>query len=971
MTVARLPAPYGDRIDRSRTISFRFEGKHYLGHPGDTIASALAANGQWVLSRSFKYHRPRGMISAAGLEANTLVQCGDEPNVPADRRVIAEGLEVSGQNTFGGIARDYGRVMEKLSRFLPVGFYYRSFFTPRIAWRFWEPVIRRMAGLGTVRLDARHDYFDKAYLFADVAIVGGGPAGLAAALAAAGTGADIVLVDENTALGGALTYARFDVTGRRAATEREKLLLEIAACPNIRTLTDASVQGWFADNFLPIVQGNRLYKLRAKTVIVATGAAEQPLVFRHNDLPGIMFGSAAQRLMKHYAVIPGRRAIVVAANSNAYAVALDLLDAGVEIAALVDLRKDPPLDSIVAAVRHSGVRIIPGSAPKEAVEGKTGRVRAVKIAAIIGEGLLGPSTETIDCDLVCISVGYVPQTALLSHADAKLVPDPATAMPQIDRLPPHLFAAGTVAGRWNLDATLEDGTRAGLAAAADAGRSGVTVPEPVAPDGHGLTWSWPIFPHYKGKEFVDFDEDLHYRDVPDAAALGYDHIQLLKRFSTAGMGPTQGKITNSVIQRVLARVTGAPYELVGTTTVRPPIGGEKLGHLAGRSFDPTRLTQMHHRHLEAGAKMMPAGAWMRPAYYGEDAAAAVGNEVAAVRNAVGIIDVSTLGGLDIRGPDAAAFLERIYTWNYAKLAIGKIRYVLMLNQGGYIIDDGVAARLHDQHFYVTATTGGVDQVYRLMLWFNAQWRMRVDIANVTAAYAAVNLIGPKSREVLAALCGDVDLSPEAFPYLAIRTGIVAGIPARLLRVGFGGELGYEIHVPASHGEGLWNALTTAGAPFNLRPVGVEAQRVLRLEKGHIIVGQDTDSLTHPVEAAMDWAVARKKPDFVGRAAMLAMEANPPTRRLVGFTLVNPDDPAPKESHLVIDPSLSGGREITGRVTSVTRSPTLNKIIGLAFVPPSLSAPGSRFQIKIEQGRMIAATVVPIPFYDPENQRQEI
>ena len=971
MSGSRLPAPWGQRIDRGQSVTFSFEGRSYAGYCGDTIASALAANGQWVLSRSFKYHRPRGMISAAGLEANTMVQCGDEPNVLADRHPIAPGLVVCAQNTFGGIDRDYGRLMELFTRFLPVGFYYRTFFTPKIAWRFWEPVIRKLAGLGAVNVEAHHGYFDKAYLFADVAVIGGGPAGMAAAISAGRSGAEVILIDENVVLGGALTYARLDVTGRQAEEERLKLEAEIASLSNITVLTGASVQGWFTDNWLPVIQGNRLFKLRAKAVVTATGAAEQPLVFRHNDLPGIMFGTAAQRLMRHYAVKPGERAVVVVANNDGYGVALDLLDAGVEVAALLDLRASPPVDAVAAAAQSRGVRVITGSAVKEAIEGRSGRVRAVKIAPVIGEGLLGASSETIDCDLVCISVGYIPQTALLSHADAKLVPDPQTAMPRIETLPAHLFVAGSVAGRWALAATLADGARAGLVAAADAGVEGITIPAAIPADGHGLTWSWPIFPHHKGKEFVDFDEDLQYHDIPDAAALGYDHIQLLKRFSTAGMGPTQGKITNTLIQRVLARATGASPDLVGTTTVRPPIGGEKIGHLAGRSFDPIRLTAMHHRHLQAGASMMPAGAWMRPAYYGDDQAAAITAEVAAARTSVGLIDVSTLGGLDVRGPDAAAFLERIYTWNYANLAVGRVRYLLMLNEGGYIIDDGIAARLHEQHYYVTATTSGVDQVYRLMLWFNAQWRMKVDIANVTAAYAGVNLIGPKSRDVLSGLCTDIDLSSEAFPYLGIRTGTVAGISARVMRVGFGGELGYEIHVPAGQGEALWDALTDAGEPMGLRPVGIEAQRVLRLEKGHVIIGQDTDSLTHPKEAGMSWAIGRKKPRFVGRAAMLAMEAKPQTRQLVGFELADPEGPMPKESHLVIDDCKSGGKEIVGRVTSVTRSPTLKKPIGLAFVPPEKAAPGSTFQIKVEAGRMITATVVPIPFYDPENRRQEI
>ena len=962
----RLPAPFGRLLDRQTPVTFDFDGRVWQGLAGDTIASALAANGQWLLSRSFKYHRPRGMVSAAGQEANTLVQVGEEPNVPADLRRVENGMTITAQNTFGSLRRDYGRLMERVSRFLPVGFYYRTFFTPRIAWRFWEPVIRAMAGLGKVNPRGHHGYFDKAYLFADVAVVGGGPAGLAAALAAARSGAEVILIDEGPSLGGALAYARFDAEGTLAADRLARLTAEVAAEKAITVLTEASVQGWFADNWLPVIKGRRLYKLRATAVVVASGASEQPLVFRGNDLPGIMFGTAAQRLMRLYGVRPGSRAVVATANRDGYGVALDLLQAGVDIAAVVDLRPTAGSHPLEVAAQRKGLHILTNATIAEAAEGEN-HVAGVTIVEIAGEGRLGARIEHCDCDLVCVSVGYVPMTGLLSHADARLVPDARTAMPRIEELPPHLFAAGSVAGRWELEAVLADGDRAGILAAADAGLPGVgPVPPPVAEDGEGLTHPWPIFPHPKGREFIEFDEDLQYHDIPDAAALGYDHIQLLKRYSTAGMGPTQGRLYNSLVQRALAKAIGAPHLTVGTTTVRPPIGGEKLGHLAGRAFDPARATAMHHRHLEAGAEMMVAGIWHRPAYYGKDAGQAIGREVAAARNAVGLIDVSTLGGLDIRGPEAGDFLERIYTWNYAKLPVGKVRYVLMLDQGGYVIDDGVAARMHDRHYYVTATTGGVDRVYRLMQWFNAQWRMKVDIANVTAAYCGVNLIGPLSRQVLSAVCRDVDLSPEGFPYLGIRSGLVAGIPARLMRVGFGGELGYEIHVPAGHGEALWDALMAAGGPFGIRPVGIEAQRILRLEKGHIIVGQDTDSLSHPIEVNMGWAVGRKKPFFVGKPAMEALEARPQTRRLAGFHLVDADGPVPKECHLVIR-----NGEIVGRVTSVARSPSLGKVIGLAMVLPEQAAIGSTFTIKVESGLLVEAVVVPTPFYDPENKRQEM
>jgi sarcosine oxidase subunit alpha len=964
VTAPRLPAPFGQLIDRSRKVAFTFDGRNVEGYAGDTISSALAGSGRWLLSRSFKYHRPRGILSAAGLEANTVVQVGAEPNVLADRRAIEPGMAVRAVNTFGSLDRDFGRILEKFSRFLPAGFYYRAFYTPRIAWRFWEPVIRRMAGLGTVDVSAHHGYYDKAYMFADVAVIGGGIAGMTAALEAAAAGAEVVLIDDAPQLGGSLLFARPDKDAGTAQALAADLAAKVAAESRIAALSEATCQGIFADGWLSVTQNNCLFKLRAAAIVAATGTYEQPAVFRNNDLPGIMLGTAAQRVMRLWAVKPGNRAVVLAANPDAYGVALDLLDAGVAVEAIADLGHPREEDGRVAAVRARGVSILPQMAIAEAIEGDK-HVAAVRLAPVTGPGRFGFVSKEIACDLVCVSVGYIPSTQLLSQGGARLVPDEATCMPTVADLPPGLFAAGSVDGMWSVERCLADGRRSGLAAAAHSGKN-CTVPEPLRPDSDGLTYPNPIFPHPKGKDFIEFDEDVQVKDIIDAAAMGWDHIQLLKRFSTAGMGPSQGKLYNALVQKALSGATACPPPTVGTVTIRPPVFGEKLGHLAGRAFEPVRLTAMHHRHLAAGAQMMPAGLWMRPAFYGSDMETAVRAEVLAARRGVGLIDVSTLGGLDIRGPDAARFLERIYTWTYEKLAVGRVRYVLMLDETGVIIDDGVAARLHERHFYVTATTSGVDRVFRLMQFYNAQWRMKVDIANVTAAYAGVNLIGPHSREVLAQLGTGIDIGAEAFPYLGIRTGIVGGIPARVMRVGFGGELGYEIHAPASRGEELWDKAMAAGEPFGIRPVGVEAQRVLRLEKGHIIVGQDTDGLTHPAEAGMGWAIGRKKKDFIGKAAMDILEAKGITRKLAGFVLVNDAGPAPKENHLVIRDG-----QIVGRVTSIARSPALGVVVGLAYVAPDQAEPGRTFTIRVDGGQMVTAATVALPFYDPANKRQEM
>ncbi|WP_293646053.1 glycine cleavage T C-terminal barrel domain-containing protein, partial [Sphingopyxis sp. RIFCSPHIGHO2_12_FULL_65_19] len=475
-----------------------------------------------------------------------------------------------------------------------------------------------------------------------------------------------------------------------------------------------------------------------------------------------------------------------------------------------------------------------------------------------------------------------------------------------------------------------------------------------------------IFPHPKGKDFVDFDEDLQVRDIVNATRIGYRDVQLVKRFSTVGMGPSQGRHSALPTARLVAKATQRSIGETGVTTARPPFEAEKLAHVAGRAFDPYRQTPMHRRHVQAGAKMMPAGIWLRPAFYGkpEERERCMQDEARHVRERVGLIDVSTLGGLDVRGPDAAELLERIYTLPFKKQPVARTRYALMTNEHGVVIDDGVCARMADQHFYVTATTSGVDRIYQQMLKWNAQWRLNVDVANVTAAISAVNLAGPLSRQVLEKICQDVDLSPEAFPYMGVRTGHVADIPARLLRVGFVGELGYEIHVPARYAERLWDVLMDAGAEFRIRPFGVETQRLLRLEKGHVIISQDTDGMTHPGELDMQWAIGRKKPFFVGKRSIEILEAQPLKRKLVGFSLPK-GSPQPLEGHLVLK-----GPDISGNVTSCEYSQTLGQIIGLAYAAVDQSEPGAQIPIRVEGGQVVQATVVQLPFYDPQNLRQE-
>ena len=961
----RLKKPMGLLVDHKKTVNFEFDGLQYEGLEGDSIASALVANKRWLMSRSFKYHRARGPLTMAGQDANTMVQLGGEPNVLADKELVVSGQRVAGQNYSGSLVNDRDAILGYFSRFMPVGFYYRAFFKPMGMWEKWEPFIRKKSGLGKLDLEFQPEYYDKAYLFHDVVVVGAGPAGLSAALKAADAGCQVLLVEELGLLGGALAYHRFDIQGEKADLLRIKLTEKIQQHDNIKVLMNATCNAWFTDNYLPIIQGKRMYKVRAKECIVASGAFEQHVVFRNNDLPGIIMCSAATRLMKLYAVKPGQRAVVLTGNDDGYLAALELHENGVDVAALVDMRNTSDSVELLVAVQNKGITVKQGQTIYEALATRGNRhIRAVDVREIVAQGQVSEQSDIIQCDLLCMSAGYMPAYPLLCQAGAQLSYDDNSEF-SLSNLPQHLHIAGSVNGIYSLDTVMKDGEFAACRALKNLGHD-IELPQEETCFSK-VNFDWPIFSHPKGKDFVDFDEDLQTKDIVNATRLGYRDIQLVKRFSTVGMGPSQGRHSALPTARLVANATDRSVTETGVTTARPPYAPEKLAHVAGRVFDPVRHTAMHYRHLELGAKMMPAGNWQRPAFYGQPTERdnCMQLESKHVRNKVGIIDISTLGGIDLRGPDAAEFMNRIYTFAFLKQPIGKTRYAVLTNEYGVVIDDGVACRIDEEHFYVTATTSGVEHVYREMLKWNAQWRLNVDIANVTSAFAAINVAGPDSRKVIEKITEGVDLSPEAFPYLAYREGKVAGISARLLRVGFVGELGYEIHVPASCGEALWDTIISAGEEFQIKPFGVETQRLLRLEKGHIIISQDTDGMSHPGEVSMGWAINRKKPFFVGSRSVDIVMARQQTRKLVGFVLPK-ETMKPKEGHLVLEDG-----DISGNVTSCEYSSAVGSIIGMAYAGINQCDPGSSIDIRVDKGQVVKATVVKLPFYDPENKRQEL
>jgi sarcosine oxidase subunit alpha len=824
-------------------------------------------------------------------------------------------------------------------------------------------MFRRLSGLGEVDLGAAHRSTPKRYDFCDVLVIGGGPSGLSAALAAAGRGAAVILVDESPRVGGSGLYARGGSTATLEKTEA--LVSAVESNSNIRVLTGTYAAGYYADHWVALVASESMIKVRARSVVIAQGAYEQPAVFRGNDLPGVMLASAAQRLLYHYAVATARRVAVLTANSEGYAAALDGRVNGVELVAVLDLRSEPGPISKPAAdeLVRRGVPVYYGVVPIEAVAGDSGDVGSFRFETR-PSAPSGP--RQIELDGIWMSVGFAPANALLHQANTRMSYAHAVEQFLPQSLPPGVYACGKVNGVYEFEERLADGREAGEQAAGLLGFGTASARRPQGVPRECPTHAYPVFRHPRSGEFVDFDEDLQVKDIENACQEGFDSSELLKRYSTVGMGPSQGKHSNMNALRILAKVRGEPIESLGTTTARPMFHPVPLSHLAGRGFTPERRTPLDAEHEALGAVWMPAGNWRRPEYYavaGKSRSEAIAAEVRAVRNAAGLIDVGTLGKIEVHGPRAAQFLERLYTARFANLKIGMTRYGLMLDEAGIIVDDGVIGRLGPESFYFTTTTGNSATLFREFGRLSTWWGLPVGLVNLTGHYSAVNLAGPAARSILREHTS-LDLSDEAFPYLGIREALVAGAPCRIMRVGFVGELGYEIHLPAEFAVDVWRALLASGARFRIQPFGVEAQRMLRLEKGHIIVGQDTDGVTNALEIEASWALKMDKPFFVGQRSLRILETQPRRQTLVGFNLPPQTPQRPKECHLIIDRG-----EIAGRVTSVGWSPTLSRWIGLALVTPAQAA-AEQLRIRIDRGEEITAEIVSLPFYDPKGERQQ-
>lgn len=980
------------RLSAAETLSFTFDGKAYAGLAGDTLASALLANGVHLVGRSFKYHRPRGILSAGAEEPNALVgihrdEARKTPNVRATVQELYEGLTAVSQNRWPSLSFDLGAINSLAAPLFSAGFYYKTFMWPRAAWeKLYEPAIRRAAGLGTAPDKPDPDRYSNRFAHCDVLVIGGGAAGLSAALAASESGASVILADEQAEMGGALRFeAGAVIDGKPGWEWAQETVARLAARGNVRLLTRTTGFGYYAQNMLGLVQRltdhlaspdpdaprERLWQVRAKRVVLATGAIERHMVFPDNDRPGIMLASAARTYLNHYGVAVGRRVAVYTAEDSAYAAALDLARKGVTVAALIDLRASPE-GPHVEAVRAAGIEVLAG----HAVTGTEGRLRVRRVCVSAPDR--GVHRE-IEVDALLTSSGWTPAVHLFSQSRGKLAFDEETQRFLPGQYVQDAVAVGACNGTMDLATTVEEGLRAGVAAAREAhgGRTRKLKLDARSAERWSAGMAGAAPGAGAGMAFVDFQNDVTAKDIRQAVREGMRSIEHVKRFTTTGMATDQGKTSNLHGLAIAAEMLDKPIPEVGLTTFRPPYTpvtfGALVGHARGKLFEPTRRTPIHAWAEAHGAVFEDVGQWKRAWYFpqaGEDMHAAVARECRTVRQAAGIFDASTLGKIEVVGPDAARFMELMYTNPWEKLAVGRCRYGIMLREDGFIYDDGVVGRLAEDRFHVTTTTGGAPRVLNHMEdYLQTEFpHLKVWLTSTTEQWAVIAVQGPKSRDIIAPLVEGIDISDAAMPHMSVREGRVCGVPARLFRVSFTGERGFEINVPADYGQAVWEAVWAEGQKHGACAYGTETMHVLRAEKGFIIVGQDTDGTVTPDDAGLAWAIGRNKKDFVGIRGLRRPDLVAPGRRqLVGLKTVDPKTVLEEGAQIVADPNQKVPMKMIGFVTSSYWSENCGRSIALALVENGRSRIGEHLFVPMPN-RVIEVEVTSTVFFDEKGER---
>ncbi|MBF6029818.1 sarcosine oxidase subunit alpha family protein [Pseudomonas sp. P115] len=978
----------------AKVINFEFDGKPYQGRTGDTLAAALMANGVKIVGRSFKLHRPRGLMGSWVEEVNGLVQLESggfaEPNVRATMVMLYEGLTARGQNAWPNVQHDLLGVMDRFSRLLPASFYYKSMIWP--TWHFYERFVRPIAGLGKAPTERDVQNYQKQNLHCDLLICGGGPAGIAAALAAADSGLRVVLADDQETFGGSLRGERLTIDNQPATDWVARSIATLAAQPNVRLLPATNVSGYYENNFLVASQRlqtqgpvgtalhkprERLWRIHAKEVILAAGALERPLICPNNDRPGVMLASAVRHYANRFGVVAGEKVVVVTNNDSAYRTALDLAALGVRSITLVDTRRsvDSRLREQLAAqgivhVLGQGVRDIKG----------TKCITAVQLAAHSGTGQLDNSTQLLECDVLALSSGWTPTIHLHSQSGGSLRYDEPRACLVPGTTTQPLTVVGAANGQMTLQECLDEGYKAGADVARKlkpgvviAARSWTACDEALA---SAIEPFWFTRSEPTDKQWVDFQYDVKVSDLELAVRENFVSVEHVKRYTTGGMSVDQGKSSNFNILAILAQLTGKPIEKVGTTKFRPPYQPVTLGAFAGptvgEGYAPWQTLPAHDWHVRHGAKFGDYG-WQRPDYYprgNEDIHAATLREVTAARTTVGMFDGSPLGKIQVTGPDAAAFLDRLYVNTLSSLKVGFARYAMLTNENGVLIDDGVIIRMADTMFLVHATSGAVGRVALMMEeYLQCEWPdLQVHISNITTQWGNLTLSGPLARQVMEQLDCGIDLSAQQFGHMQYREGAIDGVAVRVLRASFTGDVTFEIGVPARYTEALWDKVFEAGATFGITPYGVEALEVMRTEKGYIHVGSDTDACSNPLDLGMARVIERKAVDFIGRRS-LQRQAEQAADRLQ-FVGLEPDDPQqrlPVGGHVVERDTSVAPMASHGYVTSAVFSPTLGKHIGLGIVRRGASRLNEQVFI-YSNGKIIAARIVSPAHFDPKGER---
>ena len=988
----------GIRIDRARPLTFRFNGRSYQGFAGDTLASAVLAAGETVLSRSWKYHRPSSIVSSGIEEPSALVQMESGPWVIPNAKMpeveLYQNLSATSVNPWPSPGRHLLSINRWLTPLFPAGFYYKTFMWPAKAWMWYERLIRQAGGLGESPQEEDADRYVHQNVHCDVLVAGGGVAGLAAALTAGRSGARVILAELGAHLGGSAHRLQGSIDGLQATEWVRVAERELAAMPEVRIIRRGVVFGYHDGNFVTIRESltdhlplqerkgfrERLWRVRAAQVVLATGAHERPMVFGNNDLPGVMLSSAMADYAALFGVRVGQRIVLATNNDSAYADAVILQQAGAQVT-VVDVRAgQPPAGSVAHLASAAGVTLVRGFVPLHAA-GSAG-VTALVVRAMVGDKASGDQ-RTLACDAIGMAGGWNPAIHLYSHSGGKARWDDAAACFVPGGAMPAQALVGACRAHWSLGRSIDDASLAGAAAATAAGFSATaTQHQVVEPSQEPIAAFWiaetgePV--SRRAKAFVDYQNDVAASDIELAIREGFESIEHIKRYTALGFGTDQGKLGNINGMALAARAMKKPIEQVGTTTFRPnylPISfGTFAGLERGDLFDPVRKSSPHLLHVAAGALFEDVGQWKRPWYFpkpGEGLHQAVNRECLAVRSGVGMLDASTLGKIDIQGPDAAKLLNWMYTNPWLKLEVGKCRYGLMLDENGMVFDDGVTARLAENHFLMTTTTGGAARVLGWMeRWVQTEWPdMQVYMTSVTDHWSTFAVVGPRSREVVRKVCQDVDLSNEAFPFMSWREGTVAGVRARIMRISFSGEMSFEVNLPSHTGAHVWDALMQAGAEFGITPYGTEAMHVLRAEKGYIIVGQDTDGSITPYDLGMGGMVSRTK-DFLGRRSLNRSDtARADRKQLVGLLTDDPLAVLPEGTQLTDKPAGTPTPvPMLGHVTSSYYSPTLKRSIALAVLRSGTQRMGQKVNAALADGRYVAATVTSTVFYDPEGKR---